>query len=351
MSAGRSRRPVVVTVVCLIAALGAGAATWAVIEQPTSTQAAEEHPSDRATAPVTKGDLVASKTIAGTLGYGAPVGVPGAASGILTWLPDPGQVIHRDEPLYAVDERPVRAMYGAVPLWRDLGYGDEGTDVRQLNENLAALGYDVLQDDVFGKRTLAGVRQWQEDRDLEVTGTVTKDQIAFVDGEVRVASVDGQLGQPTGGDVLRVTSTERVVTATVPQRDADQVAVGTAVQVVVNGVGDPMPGKVSDAAPDDSEDGGQKVAVTVAFDAGDRKLPGAASAQVIAEGQSERDVLSVPVAALVAGSGTGDEQFAVDVVRRGGKTERVPVRVDFVADGRAAVTGDLHEGDRVVVPS
>lgn len=343
----RPRTAVLVTAGCLVAALGTGAAVWATVAAPNSATA-ETTAEHRDTTVVTKGDLVESRTVAGVLGYGETTAVPAAASGTITWLPKPGQVVHRDEPLYAVDERPVRAFIGATPLWRTLARGTKGADVRQLNENLAALGYDVAQDDVFGRRTAAAVRTWQEDRGLPVTGTVTADQLAFVDGDVRVASVPATLGQPAGGDVLQVTSTQRVVQATVPDRDAGQLAVGTTVEVLVNGVGDTMPGEVTDTEPTESDDGTHSVAVTVSFDAGARRLPEAASAQVVAQGRTEHDVLSVPVSALKASNGSG---YAVDLVRAGGATTSVRVEVGLVADGRAAVTGDLHEGDRVVVPS
>lgn len=363
------RRPIgrrtTVTAVCLAAGLAVGTGTWAVLglqaEEPAAASASEQP--DRATAIVTKGDLTDSKVFAGTLGYGSATGVPAAAGGTITWLPEPGDVVHRDEYLYAVDERGVRSMYGTVPLWRDLSRGRTGTDVRQLNENLAALGYDVSVDDVFGPRTERAVRQWQQDRGHRVTGVLTADDIAFVDGAVRVASVDGKLGQPTGagadgaggggigagaaGDVLQVTSTERVVTATVSQRDAERLAVGTEVDVRINGAGDPLRGEVADVQPSTSEDGGNKVDVSVSFDPGDRKLPAAASAQVDAKGTTERGVLSVPVAALVAGSGG---EYAVDVARRDGTTKRVAVVPGFTADGRVAIAGDVAEGDRVVVP-
>lgn len=367
---GRSRRRIVVASVCLVAVLGAGGTTWALLSgQPTAASAADEDTATehRSTSPVTRGDLTESNVFAGTLGYGAPVGVPAAASGTITWLPDPGQVIHRDEPLYAVDEEPVRAMHGTVPLWRTLEYGDRGQDVAQLNRNLAALGYDVAEDDTFGKRTLAGVRQWQKDRHRTVTGTIDADDIAFVDGDVRVAKVDGTLGQTVGGgggdaggavgggsaggsgsDVISVTSTSRVVDTTVGQQDADRLTVGAEVSVRINGGGDALPGKVVATEPVEDDDGGApKVRATVSIEAGDRQLPAAATAQVIVAGRSEQDVLSVPVAALVA---RGTDGYAVDVVRHG-ETERVPVIVGFVANGRVAVTGDVREGDQVVVPS
>lgn len=360
-----TRRRATIAAACLAVVLVAGTGTWAVLGlQPGEAASASDgkHPA-HATATVTKGDLTDSKVFAGTLGYGTPTGVPGAASGIITWLPAPGAVIERDGVLYAVDERGVRSMYGTVPVWRDLVRGLEGTDVRQLNENLAALGYDVSVDDEFGPRTQRAVREWQRDRGHRVTGVLTADDIAFVDGAVRVASVDGKLGGSSGagggapsgpgaaggagGDVLQVTSTKRVVTATVSQRDAERLAVGTAVDVTVNGAGAAMRGEVTDVHPDTSEDGGTKVVVSVSFDAGDRKLPAAAAAQIDAKGTTERGVLSVPVSALVAGSG---DHYAVDVVRRDGTTKRVAVEPGFTAGGRVAVTGDVRAGDRVVVP-
>jgi peptidoglycan hydrolase-like protein with peptidoglycan-binding domain len=362
-----ARRRSVAVGACLVAAVGTGLGTWAAVAPGPGTSATASSGVDEAysgpTATVTKGDLTDSEVFAGTLGYGTPTGVPAAAAGTITWLPRPGDVIERDEDLYAVDERGVRSMYGTVPLWRDLSRGLHGSDVRQLNENLATLGYDVSVDDVFGPRTQRAVRQWQEDRGHDVTGVLTADDIAFVDGRVRIASVDGKLGQPTGagggsgdaagaggsagGDVLQVTSTERIVSATVSQRDAERLAVGTRVDVRVNGAGDPMRGEVADVQPDTGDDGGTKVVVSVSFDPGDRKLPAAASAQIDAEGTTERGVLSVPVSALVAGSGG---HYALDVVRRDGTTDRVAVEPGFTADGRVAVTGDVAAGDRVVVP-
>jgi hypothetical protein len=60
--------------------------------------------------------------------------------------------------------------------------------------------------------------------------------------------------------------------------------------------------------------------------------------------------LSVPVTALVGKSGG---EFAVEVVRDGGRRELVPVKLGLFdsAGGRVQVDGDLREGDHVVVPS
>lgn len=348
----KTRKRATVSGVCILAAVAAGMGAWAVADLPVGASASASDGSGTTkhhgpTVDVVKGDLTDSKVFAGTLGYGAPAGVPGAATGTLTWLPKPGDVIHRDDFVYAVDERAVRSMHGTVPLWRDLERGEKGTDVRQLNDNLSALGYDVALDDTFGPRTQRAVKQWQKDRGHTVTGVLTAADVVFVDGDVRVATVEGRLGQAAGGDVLRVTSTTRIVTATVSQREAERLAVGTAVDVLINGAGDAMSGEVTDVQPSAAEDGGTKVDVSVSFQSGDRRLPAAASAQIDAKGTTERGVLSVPISALVAGS---DGRYAVDVVRRDGSTKRVPVTPGFIADGRVAVSGDIAEGDHVVVP-
>ncbi|MCS6523174.1 peptidoglycan-binding protein [Curtobacterium citreum] len=346
MAASRARHVVVST--CFVAAvLGAGVAAWSVVTPADSAPASARQTPAPATTTITKGDLTDTKVFSGSLGFDRPVPLPGSATGTVTWLPEPGKVIARDQPLYAVDEHPVRAMYGSVPLWRDLTRGAEGADVHQLNENLAALGYGVSVDDVFGPRTERAVRQWQEHHGLTVDGSLGADDIAFVPGEVRVASRTAQLGAPVNGDVLQLTGTTPVALVTVQPADEQRLAVGTTVSMRIGGVGDPVEGAVVDTRQDEDQGDGT-VEVTIAFDPGDRDVPQGGSVQVTASGQSAHDVLSVPVAALVAGDG---KAFALDVVRSSGATERVPVTVSFVAEGRAAIDGAVRQGDRVVMPS
>ncbi|WP_221421067.1 peptidoglycan-binding domain-containing protein [Brachybacterium aquaticum] len=76
--------------------------------------------------------------------------------------------------LYRVDHVPVRAVAGTVPFYRDLGRGDSGDDVAQLQETLRAL--DLLSgpsDGEFGPATRDAVRDWQESLGLEETGEIT----------------------------------------------------------------------------------------------------------------------------------------------------------------------------------
>ncbi len=92
-----------------------------------------------ATARVTRTTLVETKPVSGTLGYGDPVPIRAAPPGTLTWLAPVGSRGERGEPLFKLDERPVVALYGSVPLYRTLREGAKGADVLELERNLAAL--------------------------------------------------------------------------------------------------------------------------------------------------------------------------------------------------------------------
>ena len=328
------------------------------------------------TAPVVRGDLVDSRTIAGTLGHGSPTPLVAPGEGTITQLPSYGEVIGLDGVLWAVDESPVRSMHGTVPLWRTLEQGTEGADVAQLNDALLALGYDVADDDVFGRRTARAVRAWQEDRDREVTGALGAADIAFVPGDVRVAEVVGRVGDPAGEVVWSWTSTTLVVTAEVSPVDEGRFGVGAPVEVGLPG-GERVPGTVrsvegpgggagsgggagggsgaggsgaGSGSGGGSGTGADRVTVVVGLDA---ELPEgtatAGSVDLVVEGERRVDVLSVPVTALLA---AGDGGYVVEVRAADGSVERVAVTVGSFAQGRVEVSGEgLAEGDEVVVPS
>jgi peptidoglycan hydrolase-like protein with peptidoglycan-binding domain len=331
---------------CLVAVLGAGGI--AVVAMQTPVPSAADTRTDRATAPVVRGDLTERTTYAGTLGFGAARPFSAAASGTITWLPTAGTVVGRDGELVRVDDRPIRAMIGGVPVFRELTSGLRGPDVRQLNENLAALGYGVPADDRFGSGTLTAVRRWQKDRGLPVTGRLGTSDIAFLPGSIRVADVTGAVGDPAGGPAFQYTSDQRVVTFTVPATDADRVAVGARVDVTINGIGDPIPGAVTSVAPG-TADGKDVVTGTVTLDPTDHAVPNAGSALVRVGGQTRKGVLSVPIVGLKPGARA--DEYVVEVLRPDGSVRRVPVTPGLVADGRVEVSGKLAAGDRVVVPS
>jgi peptidoglycan hydrolase-like protein with peptidoglycan-binding domain len=116
-----------------------------------------------ATTQVVQTTLVETRSLTGELSYGAltPLRDAGLGSGgfprtgTLTWFAPAGSTVERGEALFKVDEQAVISFYGDVPMYRTLEEGAQGTDVLQLEQNLAELGYtgytyvniDVLSND------------------------------------------------------------------------------------------------------------------------------------------------------------------------------------------------------------
>ncbi|WP_241561822.1 MULTISPECIES: peptidoglycan-binding domain-containing protein [unclassified Streptomyces] len=76
---------------------------------------------------VTRRTLVDQTAVDGTLGHGPEIPLPVKATGTVTWLPQQGDRITRGATVLRVDDRPVTLLYGALPMYRDLGPGDTAT--------------------------------------------------------------------------------------------------------------------------------------------------------------------------------------------------------------------------------
>lgn len=316
-----------------------------------------------ATAPVAKGDLAAARTMPGSLAHGTPAPLRGSPRGTVTWLPKPGDTISRGETLYKVDNRPVTALYGDTPMYRDLKQGDEGPDVRQLNENLRALGYAAPYGDTYTRDTTAAVKAWRKGRGLKATGTVEKGLVVFVPGAIRVGELKAQKGGPAAEAILTYTGKERSVTVTLPLSDQKLARKGAGVDVALPG-GKTVRGRITDVetvSPDASggpggggESGGgdkKKTEVKVSITIKDQKALGDlqnATVDVNFTSEVRKNVFHVPVTALVARTGGGYGLEAAE----GGTTRTVPVELGMFSNGRVEVKGtDLRPGMKVAVPA
>ncbi|MFJ9829205.1 peptidoglycan-binding protein [Streptomyces sp. NPDC101160] len=371
------RRRLLVALVAVVAVAGAGVAVTALAqgrgqEPPAGSAGSRGLPP--ATAPVTRGDLSDSSQRDGTLGHLGERRInAGGTGGTLTWLAPNGSVVGRDGRLYEVDGEPVRLMYGDQPMYRTLKAGDKGRDVRQLEENLAALGFTGFDvDEEYTAKTAAAVKRWQKSHDLKQTGTIGPDRIAFAGSAVRVKEPGGGAGSGSGdgggggggrvapGDriapgtpVLTVTGSERVVRFQLPAAEAESAKTGTRVKVRLPD-GTELPGKVSAVGKTaqvgtDPQDRTPKIDITVSFDEPE-KARGVDQSPVTVEltGRTRHDVLSVPVDALLA---LPDGGFGVQVVERGGARD-VRVELGMFGQGRVEVAGGgLREGMKVGVPS
>jgi peptidoglycan hydrolase-like protein with peptidoglycan-binding domain len=305
-----------------------------------------------ATVPVTRATLTQTQQVNGTLGYGAPVTVNGRGSGVITWLPAPGAVIGRGRPVYKADNRPVPLFYGRLPLYRPLQAGDTGADVREVERNLAALGYTGLTvDTYYTAATAAAVWAWQQDLGLTPTGVLDPTEVVLARGRLRVASLTAHLGDQASGPVLAYASTRRVVRValdvalqSLARRGAAATVTlpdGSTVNATIARVG-----AVATAATG-SNPATIEVTVTIAHQSALGRLDQAPVTVKLVSARV-RNVLTVPVAALVGLSGGG---YGVQVVT-GTARRYVRVQLGMFAGGRVQVTGaGIAEGTRVGVPS
>ncbi|MFI7213783.1 peptidoglycan-binding protein [Micromonospora maritima] len=347
----------------LVAVAGAVAAFGLPGGSGTGTAAADTAAADTAppaTAAVTRQTLADTETADGELGYGATRSATNRLSGTITALAATGSTVKRGGALWSVDNQKVVLLYGRLPAYRTLAAGVEGTDVKQFEQNLKALGYSGFTvDDEYTGDTADAVRDWQEDLGLPETGRVEQGRIRYADGEVRIAAHQVEVGdgaQP-GQAVLTYTGTSRLVTVELDVDDQRLAKRGTAVRVALPD-GKRVAGKISKVetviTSGSSGGAGQaaeaetKIEVTVSVtDA--KALAGfdQASVKVTFTASERANVLTVPVAALLALAEGG---YGVQVVD-GGEERIVAVRTGLFAAGRVEVTGDgLAEGTTVGIP-
>lgn len=156
-----------------------------------------------ATTEIKRQDLVEIDTEDGTLGYSGSRDVINHLSGYVTWLPGQGRLIHPNQTLYRVDASPVILMNGSLPAYRTLNSSTSGTDVKQLERNLRALGYDsghdMTIDGTWTSATTAAVERWQKDHGLDQTGSIELGRIVFQPGVRRVSSLNLSIGGSASG--------------------------------------------------------------------------------------------------------------------------------------------------------
>jgi peptidoglycan hydrolase-like protein with peptidoglycan-binding domain len=315
-------------------------------------------PDATTTATVERRDLVDRDSVQGTLGYADATALVAAGTGTITKLPEPGAVVRRGEPLYDVDDAPAAwLMYGTLPAWRDFNaWMSDGDDVRQLERNLRALGYDpdhdMTIDGDWTSATTAAVERFQDDHGLPEDGTLAKGEIVFRPDATRVGEVHAAVGQSVapGAQIAELTSTSREITVNLDATRQGLVHEGDGVTVDLPN-GRSARGRISDVAKvadqPASQDAEPTIAVTVVLRGRAAHGTGLDQAPVDVGFARERskNVLAVPITALLARSGGG---FAVEVVENG--TRRlVPVEPGTYAEDYVAVSGDgLREGMTVV---
>jgi multidrug efflux system membrane fusion protein len=319
---------------------------------PSDHRADSKPPLPPATQKVVRGDLVAQVIVSGSVQFSGARSVTNHLTGVVTWMPAANSVVKQGRKLYAVDNTPVVLLHGPLPAWREFKPGmSDGEDVRMLEESLAELGYSGFTvDDKFNSKTEAAVKRWQKNTGLPQTGKIELGRVVFAPGPLRIASVQVHPGDPAanGQDVLRASGSQQRVSAQVPAEERNLAARGAKVTVELPD-GTRMAGAISSVGTLKNMQGGKKaIPITVQLNSPRlvEKLQNADVA-VVLKHTAARNVLSVPVTALLPSLGGG---YAVQIVD-GGTVSLVPVRVGAFANGRVEVSGrGISEGARVGVP-
>jgi len=346
-------RPLRTSLVGGSAALATAAVAAAALGIGGGSETPQRESPAAATAPVTRTTLVQTEEVNGTLGYGTPTPVSTATGAVLTWLPTPGTTISRGRAVYRADNLPVVLFYGTLPLYRPLHAGDTGDDVREIERNLAALGYSgVTVDSHYTAATAVAVKKWQKALGRTQTGVLDPATVVIAPGAIRVSAVQAHPGDHADGPILSYNGTTRVVSVALDVALQNLVKAGNPAKITLPG-GQSVDGVLATvgtvATPGTDSNHPATIALTVTV-ADQSKLGGFDEAPVVVAITSAKaeNVLTVPVAALVALAEGG---YGVQVVE-GSSSHYVSVNLGMFADGRVEISGaGLTEQTTVGVPS
>jgi len=346
-----------IVIVLLLIAVGFGG-WWAIdrfADDETDAEPTEEV--ELVSVEVRRADITDTETLEGTLRFADPGVLATRLSGTVTAVPEAGTTLQRGDVAFEIDGQPVIVMWGEKPAWRPLLEETEGADVRQLEANLPLFGFtseDLTIDEEFDAATTALVEEWQEELGLDETGIIELGRILFIPTELRVADVLVDVGATVapGVPVLATSAAQQEIQLWLEADRQDLLEVNDSVGLelpdesnttgVVTAISDVVTSVV------EGPETKRVFEVTVALD-DPSAAAGLDEAPVDIEVVSEEatDVLVVPVNALLALAEGG---YAVELIEGSDGTRFVRVEIGKFADGIVAVTGDITEGDRVLVP-
>ena len=270
-------------------------------------------------------------------------------------------------------------MYGDISVWREFREGmNPGEDIKQLEENLFALGYadfGISQiDQVFDIATVNAIKKMQADLGLIETGSVSIGDVVFLPGTSVVQSSQSfpYLGTSASSNVplLSLRTTEKIETkigqrgevsttaeslqrvrTSIEVADKELISIGSSVKVelpdesIVSGTIREIGGIA--VWPQGNQTGNPLLEVSasingnIVFHQWTGAVVTVSITQTLVEG-----VLAVPIPSLVALLGGG---YGLEILE-GDSTKLVAVETGVYDDGWVEVKGEgLTEGSKVVV--
>ncbi|WP_405891460.1 peptidoglycan-binding protein [Streptomyces sp. NBC_01527] len=207
---GSSRPRQLGIIVAAVALVGVGG--WfagSQMQSPADAAAAHQAPkAGPVTAAVERRSLTASVVAQGSVEFASPqslllagpVGPPDGGSGAsgstddvvqrVTKAPVAGSEVKEGDVLMQVSGRPVLVLRGSVPMYRTLGPGTSGDDVKQLEQALARLGFNSGgTNGTYGQGDAAAVSRWYRSKGFHAQepGVADKQQLGTLEAAVTSA--------------------------------------------------------------------------------------------------------------------------------------------------------------------
>lgn len=140
-------------------------------------------------------------SLAGSVGTGAVSPAGEGAEQRVTKAPVTGTKVKEGDVLMTVNGRPVLALSGSVPMYRAMGPGATGDDVKQLQKALQRLGFDPgSAGGTFGQGTATAVTNWYRNKGYEAQQPSAEDQQQLGQLQQAVSSAQEALLTTRSGD-------------------------------------------------------------------------------------------------------------------------------------------------------
>ncbi|GAA2563824.1 hypothetical protein HD598_000025 [Neomicrococcus aestuarii] len=249
--------------------------------------------------------------------------------------------------LGVVSDRPIFVYFSDIPLYRDVKYGEKGSDVAGLQK---ALG--IEPDGEFGKQTLASIKSIYKQAGFSVPGgsspSITMAEFRSLKGTTGIVRSIAAVGEDLSDNLSLATvsrgSAYVAVRATV--READKLKVGTSAKIQSDNL-KPLVGKITAISPFREADaaGGKPPGRDITIGIPDESTIASGTPVSVIFGDVGTVAIAVPTVAVRT-----DAAGSYVLQKRDTGNVRVNVSQKQSADGWTSIDSDVLEiGDHVLV--
>jgi peptidoglycan hydrolase-like protein with peptidoglycan-binding domain len=341
----------IIATLAVLVGLGGGWLLATAFRSPAQQEAqATPPPPAPVVAEVESGDLADTVSFNAVVGRSSRQELAVAAAGLVVVTAQPtavGAEITAGSVLLETNGRPLFALPGAFPFYRDMAQGDTGPDVSQLQSGLAAAGFAVTVDGRFGSTTMSALKKLYARAGYSPPSAALAAELAAV-SSLPAFLVSGPRVSETISTETRLVLEQGALAATSslpaglvarlePGMSAEIRVDGTSIAATIQTIGEPDPGTAESLVAVGSDE--------ISPDVLGKDVLVVVTIELVAE-----DSLIVPSRALTP---AGNGPPTVLRQRGDGPLEVVPVREVAQLSGLSAIepieAGALRAGDLVQV--